>query len=214
MTLSWNSRGDFDSVTDRLEAVTLTAPGGAETAVTGALRRQVSQREAAASQGRYTRRDVRWSLPQSEVAASPELGAVITDGQGETWTVLEVDDQSGGDRWRCWSRSLTIASNLTDRVDIQQAAWTQDEHGAWRAAWSDFKTGLAARIQPLEDRIEVTQGRRRIQATHIVYLETDVALTESHRIRHPTSGQSYQVVRSESKERIDALQEVFVFKTS
>src|SRR5262245_51213861 len=108
MTLAWDPQADFLEAADALEAVTLTTVSGATIAVSSALRLRVSEREAAASGGRFTRRDVRWHLPASQVAAAPQVGATITDGDGRTWTIQQVDHDTRSSRWRCWCRLLQL----------------------------------------------------------------------------------------------------------
>src|SRR5437016_14482984 len=120
MTLQWDPRGDFLDAADGLEAVTYAALNGATTSVSGALRRRITEQEAAASGGRYTRRDVRWHLPAAQLASPPQVGATIADSQGQTWTILQVDHDPRSSRWRCWCRLLGLAV-LSHRVDIQPA---------------------------------------------------------------------------------------------
>src|SRR5436190_842400 len=121
MTLAWNPSDDFLEAADGLEEVTFATASGATTAVSGALRLRITEQEAVASGGRYARRDVRWHLPAAQVASPPLVGATITDGQGQTWTIFEVDHDTRSSRWRCWCRLLRLSTTLSDRVHIQQA---------------------------------------------------------------------------------------------
>src|SRR5262245_4659255 len=170
MTLSWNPQADFLEAADGLEAVTIAAARGATTAVSGALRLRITEQEVAASGGRYTRRDVRWHLPAAQLASAPRIGATITDSQGQTWTVHQVDHDTRSSRWRCWCRSLPLASDLPDRVHIQQASWSKDDHGALVPTWSNWKTDLPARVQPIEAVIVAAHSQRYARVTYLVHL--------------------------------------------
>ena len=94
MTSDCDLSDDLGRIADGLEAVTLarrgSTPGGTPAPIAHALRRSVSIREAAASDGRYTTADVTWHLPVAELGQAPRLGNLIRSGDGRQWTVLEV----------------------------------------------------------------------------------------------------------------------------
>lgn len=213
MTISWNPSSDFTDVADALESVTLNAISGSQTAVSGALRLRIREQEAAASGGRYTRRDVKWHLPVSDVASPPEVGATIQDDQSQTWTILRVDHDTRSSRWRCWCRKLAIATTLSDRINVQQAAWTKDAHGALSATWSNWKTNLAARIQPLDAEAGVEHDQRILRTSHRVFLASPADISEKHRLFHPATGDTFHVLGFQSPSRIDELFIVNVAKS-
>jgi head-tail adaptor len=213
MTLSWNPQADFLEATDGLEAVTLTSVSGATTPVSGALRLRITEQEAAASGGRYTRRDVRWHLPAALVASPPQIGATIADGQGQTWTILQVDQDTRSSRWRCWCRLLRLSAVLGDRVHIQQASWSKDDHGALVPTWSNWKTDLPARVQPIEATIAAAHDQRYARVTHLVYLAQSLELNQNHRLLHPAAGTVLHVIGYETPERIDAFFTIRAVKT-
>jgi hypothetical protein len=213
MTLSWNPQTDFLEAADGLEAVTLTAASGATTAVSGALRLRISQREAAASGGRYTRSDVRWHLPASQVLSPPQMGATIADGQGQTWTILEVDHDTRSSRWRCWCRLLGLSVVLDDRIHVQQATWNKDDHGALVPTWSNWKPDLPARVQPIEAEIAARHEQRYARVTHLVYVAQSLEVNQNHRLLHPATGTALHVIGYEKPERIDALLAIRATKT-
>ena len=205
MTLSWNPQADFLETADGLEAVTFTSVSGAATAVSGALRLRITEQEAAASGGRYTRRDVRWHLPAAQVASAPQIGATITDGQGQTWTIRQVDHLARSSRWRCWCRLLQLSVVLGDRVHIQQASWSKDDHGALVPTWSNWKTDLPARVQPIETTITAAHAQRYARATHLVYLSQSLELNQNHRLLHPATSTVLHVISYETPQQTDAL---------
>ena len=117
--ITLNLAGDY-AVFDGTASVTLTDPfSGSTTASDTALKRELADKEVEKSNGRYKAGDVRWHLPQAEVTTKPNLGATITDGNGDAWTVLEVTDSTLRSRWGCVSRRLEIAGGLDSTVTSQ-----------------------------------------------------------------------------------------------
>ncbi|MHB1033229.1 MAG: phage head completion protein [Pirellulales bacterium] len=188
---------------DRLEAVTVVEPGGASARVAGALRRAATAREAAPGNGCYVQSDLVWHLPAEELAAPPSPGARIIDAAGDAWTVLSVQRQALGSRWRCHARNLVIAGGLDRFVTLQKATWNPGPSGALVATWRDERTGLAARIQPQESSVQTRQGCLAAPARCKVYLAEQVPVDESWRIVH--GKEIYDVVGYEIPERIDGL---------
>jgi head-tail adaptor len=213
MTISWNPSGDFADVADALEAVTFTAAGGAQTAVGGALRLRITEQEAAASGGRFTRRDVKWHLPASQLTAPPTVGATITDGHSQIWTILQVDHDTRSSRYRCWCRTTTLAAALTDRIHIQQAAWSKDAHGALAATWSNWKTNLLARIQPITGMMAVEHDQRFLRTNFRIYLAEAVAVTEKHRIYDVATNDTFHIRGYQSTAELDTLFVIDAVKT-
>jgi hypothetical protein len=213
MTLSWNPQADFLEAVDGLEAVTLNSASGATTAVTGALRLRITEQEAAASGGRYTRRDVRWHLPAAQVTIAPQIGATITDGQGQAWTIRQVDHDTRSSRWRCWCRLMQLATVLEDRVHVQQASWSKDDHGGLVPTWSNWKTDLPARVQPAEATVAAAHEQRYLRATHLVYLSQSLDLNQNHRLLHPATGAALHVIGYETPDQIGGLFTIRAVKT-
>ncbi len=213
MTLAWNPQADFLDAADGLEAVTLTSVSGATIAVSGALRLRITEQEAAASGGRYTRRDVRWHLPAAQVAAAPQIGATITDGQGQTWTIQQVDHDTRSSRWRCWCRLLQLSAVLSDRIHVEQATWSKDDHGGLVPTWSHWKTDLPARVQPTEAVLAAAHEQRFLRATHLVYLSQSLELNPNHRLFHPATDTVLHVIGYETPEQIGGLFIIRAVKT-
>jgi head-tail adaptor len=205
MSAVFDPAGDFAAVADATEAITLTSPSGAKTAVGAALRRAVTEREAAASQGKYTRADVKWHVPRSQSPAAPAIGATITDAAGGVWTVLKVEQDVQGDRFALWTRRLAIAEGLTEIVHVQTAAWSKDAQGAAAATWNLAVPNVAARIQVVEGSLSADQGRPALRVLHRIYLARQIELTASMRIFHPATGQAYRILRVTRPQRLDEL---------
>jgi head-tail adaptor len=121
------------------------------------------------------------------------------------WTILQVDHDTRSSRYRCWCRSAQIVAALTDRIHIQQAAWSKDSHGALAATWSNWKANLAARVQPTSAEADVNHDQRVLPVTHRVYLAEPVDLTVKHRVLHPSTGDVLHIRGYESTSQLDAL---------
>ncbi len=189
---------------DALESVSFLQPAaGTPTLITGALRRQVTTREAEATDGVYTRSDVHWHLPTSELPTAPQLGATITDSENTIWTVLAVSPTNLDANWRCQSRNLALTENLQQRITIQHANWTQDAAGTPIPIWTTKYVDIPVRIQPQQQQIEVTNGRRTARVTHKIYLAGQLLVDDNDRILHDNT--VYNILGYQQPDRIDQL---------
>ena len=214
MALDFDPSDDLAGVTDGLTPVTVTRPGSSTgSEVAHALRRTVRTREAEKSEGRYTAGDVTWHLPASELATAPRPGDMIVDGDGQRWTVLDVQHTALGNRWRCVARNLAVVHGLDEYVDIEQATYTKGDGGADEPAWHTWKTGLRAKIQPARVEVKDEHQRRIAAAGFKVFLAEDVAVDHTHRVRGP-DGTLYRVIGYRKADRIDALMEIDVERAS
>jgi hypothetical protein len=210
--MTFDPTSDFASVIDGLESVTVSRRGSsAMTEVTHALRRTVRMHEAQQSQGQYTASDVIWHLPTSELPAAPRAGDVIIDGDGGRWTVLHVQKIIGDTRWRCVCRNLAVVQGLDAFVDVEKATYVKSPSGAEKPAWHAWKTGIRARIQPVQTQVRDEHQRQVAAAAFKVFLAEDVRVDHTHRIKGP-DGIIYRVVGCRKAERIDALMEIDVVR--
>ena len=93
-----------------------------------------------------------WSgtCPSAELPDAPRLGDVILDGDGHRWTILAVKSATLGARWRCETRNVAIAFGLDDTISVLKTV----RHGdSGEPTWRTWKTGVRARIQPIETKI-------------------------------------------------------------
>lgn len=214
MTLPFDPGQDLAQVADGLQAVTLTRPkSSVSVLVPHALRSIVRARQAAQSSGRYTSSDVAWHLPAGEMPVEPQAGDLIVDADDCRWTVLDVEKTTLGSRWRCVSRSLAVVHGLDAYVDVEEATFTKGQGGAATRTWRTWKTGLSARIQPVETGIRSEHDRKVARARYTIFLAHDLALDRRHRIRGP-DGTLYQIVAVREADRIDVLTEIDVIRTS
>ncbi len=211
MTLAFDPSDELAQIADGLEAVTLarrgSTPGGAAATIAHALRRAVSVREAAASDGRYTAGDVTWHLPVAELAAAPRLGDLVRSGEGRQWTVLEVRLTTLGTRWRCTTRSLAVVYGLDDTITILKPTYVQGTGGAAEATWLPWRTGVRARIQPVRS-TPGSQHESRQKITRCqIFVEEEFALDPTHRIA-AADGTIYKILSVVGAERLGELQTI------
>ncbi len=211
MTPSPDSVCDLAQVADGLEAVTLRRRGSspaAPGAVIGhALRRAVTTREAAASDGHYTASDVTWHLPVAELPAAPRLGDVLCDAAGRRWTVLDVAGTTLGSRWRCAARSLAVVYGLDDTISVLQAVYTPGAGGAAVPAWQVWLTGIRARIQPVAAQSDVLHAAWQTVTRYRIFVEQTLSLDHTHRIRGP-DGTVYKILGATAAELIGELESI------
>ena len=148
MSGPFDVQADFAQVADALEAVTLQrADGSASSSLASALRRAITTREAATSDGQYTTADVRWHLAAAELAAAPRLGDQIIDGSGEAWRILATRLATCGSRFECVTRNLAIVAGLNTLITIRREMIFKGASGAVERCWTDYRINILARIQ-------------------------------------------------------------------
>lgn len=203
MTITFNPSTDLATF-DGAEPVMLTQPGEPQSlVVVNALRRKLAHQEAEPSSGRYTSADATWHVSAAQLFERPEIGAVLTDSDGQRHTVLEVALETRGTRWRLRTRNLAIAGGLDRLVTFERATWTKDACGAPVAVWSLVRAGVAARIQPQQATVENEHDRRLTRVTHKIFLAEPMDVDDNFRVVH--GGEVFRVVGYEWPERIDQL---------
>jgi head-tail adaptor len=205
MNGNWFPADALAALVDGVLPAVLTRPGGAQTTLPHTLRRRLTHREAEASGGRYTTADVRWHLDAGALPQPPEIGSTLTDHEGRTWTILQVDHDAHGRRWRCTARHLQLLPDDDERLTVQTAAWTKDARGALVAAWSDALADVPARVQPVESRLVVEHHRRLVRVTHRVYFQQPLPMASEYRLLRPSTAEVLHVVGLQHAERIDRL---------
>ncbi len=156
-SVAFNLHGDLPQLADGNEAITLTWPTGRQQALEGAVRTAV-RRQAVQGRGRTAIAQTLWHLPAQALAAPPVLGMLITDAQGENWTVMDLTLAAASSRWTLTTRQAAIQGRLADRVHVQVATLTKDAHGGQVATWRTVAANLPARMQPLERPLRAADG--------------------------------------------------------
>ncbi len=195
---------DFATVADGLEAVTLVRREGRSTPLAGALRRAVTSREAAASDGKYTAADVRWHLAANELDAPPQLGDQIVDGEGESWTILHTRLATVSSRFECVARNLTIAAGLDTLITIRRERITKGPSGAAERSWEDYRSGVRAKIQEQAATRSEQHDRQSGIVTARIYVAEQIEVDNGFQIV-ARDGTTYEVTGFESPDEIGKL---------
>jgi len=219
MTVDFNPTDDFADVVDGTETVTLKRRGSSsETVIANALRRAVDTSEAKvrnlyntwktpASDGRHTAGDVTWHLPKEQLSDAPRLGDLIVDGDSGRWTILDVRLATLQTRWQCFARNLAVVYGLDDTVTVLKATYAKGDGGAAEPTWHVWKTGVRARIQPAEVKVDTEHHTRRACQRFQIFVEEDVVLDHNHRIQGP-DGSVYSIRSTIGTQRIDQVQTI------
>ena len=124
---------------------------------------------------------------------------------------MEVRQTMLGSRWRCVARNLAIHHGLDAYVDIEKVAYVKGSGGADEPTWQVWKTGLRAKIQPAGATVGQVQGRQQAAARFTVFLNEDLAVDPTHRIK-AADGTRYAITGCRKADRIDALMEIDVVR--
>ncbi|MBN1393738.1 MAG: hypothetical protein JW959_01720 [Pirellulales bacterium] len=210
--MSFDPSADFTTVPDGTESVTLLrrgdTPGAGGTVVAHALRRAITAGQAAivnrgdvrkyvVSFGRYTAVELVWHLPVAELPDAPALGDAILDGDGGRWTVLTVKKATLGSRWRCETRNVAVAFGLDDTIAVLKEISPSN--------WRTWRTGVRARIQPIERKIDSDDETPTTTTRYRIFVEEDLQLDHTCSIRGP-DGTVYTITGTIGAERIGELQ--------
>ena len=212
MSLDFDPSDDLSTLADGTETVTLlrrgSTPGAAGTVIAHALRRAITAGQAAivnrgdvrksvVSDGRYTALDLVWHLPVAELPESPRLGDVILDGDNQRWTILTVKRATLGARWRCETRNVSVVTGLDDTISVLKKVG--------ESAWRTWRTGIRARIQLLETKIDADTESPSTTSRYRIFVEEDLALDHTCSIRG-ADGTVYNITGAIGADRIGELQ--------
>ena len=215
---SFDPSDDLAAVADGTETVTLlrrgSTTGAAGTVIAHALRRAITAGEATIvtsgdvhkqvpSGGQQLADDLVWHLPAAELPDPPRLGDVILDGDGRRWTILVVKRTTLGARWRCETRDVAIAHGLDDTISVLKMVPPPGGYG--EPTWQTWKTGIRARIQPIETKIVADADTPSTTTTYRIFVEENLELDHTCSIRGP-DGTIYSITGSTGAERIGELQ--------
>ncbi len=205
MVTGFDPQSDFAQVADALESVTLRrVDGSGSVALASALRRSVTTREVAASDGKYTTSDVHWHLAAAELASPPRLGDQIIDATGEAWTILETQLATCGSRWKCTARNLVLAGGLNTYITILREVATKGPSGAVEPTFAPYASGLQARIQELSATRGEQHGRQSGIVKAKIYLTQQILVDNGNRIQ-AADGSLYEVTGYDHPDSIASL---------
>ena len=220
MSLDFDPSNDIADVADGLETVTLLRRGStigtAGTVIPHALPRAMSAAEAAMvtrgdvhkknvpSGGKHTCDAVVWHLPVAELPLEPRLGDVILDAQNHRWTVLEVKHTTLAARWRCETKDVAVAFGLDDTISVLKPV-----SGTSGPPWRTWRTGIRARVQPIETKITSTDTESTTTMRYRIFVEENLDMDHTCFIRG-ASGTIYSITATIGADRIGELQVIEV----
>ena len=224
---NFDPNADFSRVADNTEAVTLLRRGdhagrsgdGDPACPAGARRNRASSPpKTATNRGdisiatdNASRPTSTGTCPRPNCTAPPSIGDAILDGDGRRWTILELELIMLRTRWKCFARELSIAYGLDDTVAVLKAEYAKSDAGAAEPAWQTWRTGIRARIQPLEVKVDVENSARCATSTYRIFVEDDLALDQTHRIRG-ADGTVFQITAVTGAARLGELQTIEAVK--
>lgn len=138
--------------------------------------RQLTRREQAVSGGVYTNGQLLWNIPALQMRIGPpKEGDVITDGDGQDWTVLSHAYSAERAWWDLTCINLAIAYDLRDAIDIQRAGLVYDAGGlAVKTfppdAGSTLYTSLTCRVQEISREEKEERGLMGTSTAYRIYL--------------------------------------------
>lgn len=181
----------------------------ADTAITNALCRAVTTREAAASGGQYRQGDVKWHLPSSEVTTAPLVGSLIYSS-GTTaestigWRVIGVDRQTFRKRWRCWCRLLEVADVSLGYMTIKKLEPSISAQGAEKRTAIYWAKNVRAKVQQQAASKEVLNDLRHTPERVTIYTKHQLPVDDRFQFIG-ADGKVYKVQGYANPSQIDGL---------
>ena len=206
---------DLLTLVDNTEAVTLlrrgSTPGSAGTPIAHALRRAITTAEATLvttadvkkhvpSDGKLLACNLVWHLSVAELPDPPQLGDIILDSDGVRWTVMTVNLTTLGVRWQCEAKNVTIAAGWNNTISVQKNT------GATASpVWQTQKTGILARIQPIQAVFDATAATPTTTTTYQIFVGENIDLDHTYRIVGE-NGTVYSITSTTGMDRIGEIQ--------
>lgn len=196
---------------DGVGAVDFTPRGGILVSVKNSLRRNVTNKEAEASNGVYTLSDVWFDLPAKQVLGVSGLVTPVPGDKievsGEALTILQVIYKREIDKYSCLSRNKKVHNGLKDQVRIEQATYSTSASGFESESWSTLLSGLNAKIQEVRGTREEQYDKDLLVQSYNIFLEDDqdTDWTLKLRIVEEVSGDVYRILSWEEADSIEKL---------
>lgn len=207
--------GDFEKIVDGLKPVTLSPVDGEAVPDVTSLRRAVSHKEAAKSNGRYTTSDSVFHVSTVTYATRLPLGSLIIEADGTRWVVLEHAKQTLLARWRYVVRLLEIieqnedtdADTDTPAIGIYRevATFTKSLSGALEPTWNRDASPVVARFDPLEETRDTENNYSHFPLRAIGYFQTEFEVNDRVRFVDTETGTIYKPMKATGREKIGEL---------
>lgn len=175
---------------DGVAQVTLTRRVGNPQLEVNVLRRKISNREMAISDGRYSSSDARFHIQVNlfdNENPAPVIGDTITDADGDTWTILAVSKTTLDTRYACHCRNLAITEGVSTLVEVQIATYVKGSYGEQVATWATVEgmDSVRAKIQLVSGDRSVDNDRLSQSEKYQIFFLAEWTATPSHRIIGP-----------------------------
>jgi len=213
--MSFDPSGDFAEIVDGLEAATLSVSGLADQSILNAHRNQVTNTEIEASNGKVRQGDTVWQWPISETPTRPVLGSTITDGDGRAWTILQIHKQVMSSKFSAVCRERKVEEIAATLITIQVATYAKGTHGALEPTWANVYTEVRAKVQPVDQTLEVEHDADETADMYRIILAAELAIstvTASYRVID-ADYQVYSILSYEQAGRIDTLPVIVAQRT-
>lgn len=206
--------GDFEKIVDGLRPVTLSPVDKANVPDIISLRRAVTHKEAAKSNGRYTTSDSVFHVSTVAYSERLPLGSVIIEADGTQWVVLEHAKQTLLARWRYVVRLLEIIAQAVDTGDEgaiavgvyrEFATFTKSVSGALEPTWARDELPVVVRFDPVEETRAVENNYSHFPLTAIGYFQNEIEVSDRVRFVDAETGTIYKPMKVMGREKIGEL---------
>ena len=213
--MSFDPSEDFALIVDGLEAATLSVSGLADQSILNAHRNQVTNTEIEASNGKVRQGDTVWQWPVSETPTRPVLGSTITDGDGRVWVIIEINEQVLSSKFSAVCRERKVEEIADTLITIQVATYSKGDHGALEPTWANVYTSVRAKVQPIDQTLEVEHDADETADMYRIILAADLAIdtvSASYRVID-ADDQVYSIISYEQAGQIDVLPVIVAQRT-
>lgn len=162
--------------------------------VSNVVQRQISARDAVASGGAYTTRDVVLRVSASEFDLfSPEVGGLVEHAsKHELWYIVESMTAVHESRKRLVCRRSN-ANNLNTTVTLLETTYSKDSDFSPSPVWNALATGIPAAIEEVRSLNIVSQERRFVQIEYRIYLKTALNVLAGMQVK-TSDNETYHVI--------------------
>lgn len=178
-----------------------------QNSLTDCKRRAPSYREQIASGGAVRSDDLVWLVPTAVLpdGVDPKPADRIREANGTEWTVLAASLNTLRTWWRLETRNMVVVENLRELISLWRPENGQDFASGRKPTFRPVSLGIPARIQETLAETQDRLGKRQTVKRYQVAVGERIYPEALDQIRD-SAGNVYQVLSSESPDRIDQLQ--------
>jgi hypothetical protein len=175
-----------------------------------ALRRALSARELAASNGAYQSLDIVWHLPVAELEGTdvrPGEGRIKPAAGGPTYAILDASLNTLRTRWKCVSRDPVISGRLYDTASFYHPVEVASAAGNRSVTFpTAYQSAVACRLQPEGGDVDEAMAVKGVRRRWTLYCEPFAGIKAGDRAT--VGGVHYTAVSHGSPEDMNTLLEV------